>query len=134
MLIQKIQKKQCPRCGARMILQTNSRNGSQFWGCARYPKCNCTVNILELIPGEKCPRCGKPLRRIRMSTKLHKAYSFLGCVGYHDKDNKCNYSRPYNGEISIPSDGTSSNAYLSDMEEAIEDLLKLVREVKCDGI
>ncbi len=34
--------KQCPQCGAEMVLRTARRGanaGNQFWGCSNYPKC-----------------------------------------------------------------------------------------------
>lgn len=32
----------CPRCGFSMRLRTNSKDGSKFWGCPRYPDCRGT--------------------------------------------------------------------------------------------
>lgn len=29
----------CPRCGQPMVLRTNRKDSSQFWGCRGYPKC-----------------------------------------------------------------------------------------------
>ena len=40
--------KLCPTCGAEMILRTAKRGtnaGNQFWGCSKYPKCRCIVNL-----------------------------------------------------------------------------------------
>ena len=37
----------CPQCGGSMILRTAKRgakSGSQFWGCAGYPRCRVTRN------------------------------------------------------------------------------------------
>lgn len=34
----------CPNCGARMILRTNKKDGSRFWGCSRYPECKTIIN------------------------------------------------------------------------------------------
>jgi hypothetical protein len=36
------QTRQCPKCGADMVLRTARRGakaGSQFWGCSNYPRC-----------------------------------------------------------------------------------------------
>lgn len=32
----------CPRCRTGMVLRTNRKDGSQFWGCPRYPGCRGT--------------------------------------------------------------------------------------------
>ena len=32
----------CPKCGGKLVLRTNRKDGSQFWGCSNYPKCNFT--------------------------------------------------------------------------------------------
>jgi hypothetical protein len=29
----------CPQCGTIMVLRTSRKDGSQFWGCPRYPAC-----------------------------------------------------------------------------------------------
>jgi hypothetical protein len=29
----------CPRCGEEMALRTSRKDGSQFWGCPKYPAC-----------------------------------------------------------------------------------------------
>ena len=38
----------CPQCGKPMLkrtIQRGSQQGSQFWGCSDYPKCNGTRNL-----------------------------------------------------------------------------------------
>lgn len=40
----------CPKCGEPMALRTarkGFRQGSRFWGCSAYPKCNGTRQVLE---------------------------------------------------------------------------------------
>jgi hypothetical protein len=32
----------CPRCGSVMALRTSRKDGSQFWGCPKYPACRGT--------------------------------------------------------------------------------------------
>jgi ssDNA-binding Zn-finger/Zn-ribbon topoisomerase 1 len=32
----------CPKCSSPMILRTNSKTGSQFYGCSKFPKCTGT--------------------------------------------------------------------------------------------
>jgi len=35
----------CPRCAAPMILRTNRRDQSRFWGCPKYPSCKGARNV-----------------------------------------------------------------------------------------
>ncbi len=35
----------CPRCGAQMVLRTSRKDGSQFWGCPKYPDCRGTRQV-----------------------------------------------------------------------------------------
>jgi restriction system protein len=35
----------CPRCGAAMVLRTSRKDGSQFWGCPKYPACRGTRQV-----------------------------------------------------------------------------------------
>lgn len=35
----------CPRCGGRMTIKTNSKLGTQFFGCINFPSCKKTINI-----------------------------------------------------------------------------------------
>ena len=37
--------KECPKCGSRMKVRRNSKDGSKFWGCSGYPTCKHTENI-----------------------------------------------------------------------------------------
>ncbi|TAA41888.1 nuclease [Corallincola spongiicola] len=40
--------KQCPRCGAAMVLRKAKRGanaGNEFWGCGDYPKCRAVLDI-----------------------------------------------------------------------------------------
>lgn len=32
----------CPKCGGRLVLRTNRKDGSQFYGCSNYPRCRYT--------------------------------------------------------------------------------------------
>lgn len=36
----------CPKCGSSMKLR-ESKNGNEFWGCSKFPKCRGTKNITE---------------------------------------------------------------------------------------
>ena len=35
----------CPKCGSALILRTQRKDGSRFWGCSSYPKCWHTAPI-----------------------------------------------------------------------------------------
>ena len=35
----------CPSCEGPMILRTNRRDGTSFWGCRRYPACRGTRDV-----------------------------------------------------------------------------------------
>lgn len=32
----------CDRCGGKMVVRTNRKNGNKFYGCTRFPKCKST--------------------------------------------------------------------------------------------
>lgn len=69
----------CPQCGGYLLIR-KSRQGSEFYGCEKYPKCKFT-RPMEL--GLKCPRpdCGGNL-----VTKLAKRRRFIGCDKYPECD------------------------------------------------
>jgi len=53
----------CPACGEGMVLRTarkGSRAGSQFWGCAGYPRCTGTRPFTEPAPAPAPPRRPRP--------------------------------------------------------------------------
>ena len=35
----------CPKCGARLKLRKNSKEGNCFWGCSKYPNCDYTCSF-----------------------------------------------------------------------------------------
>lgn len=43
----------CPECGRRMVQRTNKTEGTPFFGCTGYPKCNHTYSWLDIYPNEK---------------------------------------------------------------------------------
>ena len=43
----------CPSCGEAMVLRTNRRDGSSFWGCRKYPACTGTRDIGEDLPDSR---------------------------------------------------------------------------------
>jgi predicted RNA-binding Zn-ribbon protein involved in translation (DUF1610 family) len=36
----------CPKCGAALTLRKSRKDGSQFWGCPKYPACRGTRGII----------------------------------------------------------------------------------------
>lgn len=37
----------CPKCKAEMVLRTNRRDNSLFWGCSNYPACTGTIRYVD---------------------------------------------------------------------------------------
>lgn len=35
----------CPKCGKMLVIRTNRKDGSKFYGCSSYPKCTYTRNV-----------------------------------------------------------------------------------------
>jgi len=80
----------CPSCKQHNLLIRFGKAG-EFLGCAGYPECSFTSNFkrqedgtIELITAEptplldeKCPNCGKPLRKLK-----GKFGDFIACSGY----------------------------------------------------
>lgn len=76
--------KKCPECGASLRLMRNSRDGSQFYGCTRYPACGYTRNANGGPSASKpskaeCPKCGAPLKEL---TNRMDGSIFYGCTRY----------------------------------------------------
>lgn len=46
-LLEIIERPCCPRCGNRLILRKNSKDGNHFWGCVEWPDCEYTANSLD---------------------------------------------------------------------------------------
>ena len=39
-----VRKLRCPVCGAEMVIRSNKSNRNRFYGCTKYPECNCTMS------------------------------------------------------------------------------------------
>lgn len=85
--------KRCPRCGAELKLLKNSKDGSNFYGCSRYPSCRFTRSASSGASARsgskgsmKCPRCGAPLKEM---TNRKDGSVFYGCTRYPS----CKYTR-----------------------------------------
>jgi len=80
---QKISDKQCPKCGAQLVVK-NSRNG-EFLSCPNFPDCKHS----EPLDGETrketdeiCEKCGSKMLLI-----THGKNKFLGCSRYPECEN-----------------------------------------------
>lgn len=38
-------KRVCPDCGADLVLRTNHRSETEFYGCSDYPRCTFTMPV-----------------------------------------------------------------------------------------
>jgi ssDNA-binding Zn-finger/Zn-ribbon topoisomerase 1 len=45
----------CPICGAVMVARINSEDGTEFWGCSRFPSCQGT-RAIDAKKGDQGPR------------------------------------------------------------------------------
>jgi DNA topoisomerase-1 len=78
----------CPKCGGK-LLERYSLYG-KFAGCASYPDCDYTRDLLsDVFPdrgpedaGRDCPLCGKPL----VYRTSRRGERFIGCTGYPECD------------------------------------------------
>ena len=43
----------CPICAGPMVPRTNSREGTKFWGCKSFPRCNGTRDSMGLSKDER---------------------------------------------------------------------------------
>ncbi|HXW86088.1 MAG TPA: type I DNA topoisomerase [Candidatus Bathyarchaeia archaeon] len=100
---------ECPQCKKGMLAIRFGKAG-EFLGCSLYPECTFTSNFTRDEQGkivitkpeapqlleEKCPQCGKPLRKLR-----GKFGDFVACSGYPEckyiKQNKADFPCPLCG-------------------------------------
>lgn len=92
--------KKCPKCGAPLRLLRNPKDGSQFYGCTRYPACKYTVSARggshqsslqnrakkENANVPRCPKCGAELLERKNG---RDGTVFYGCARYPE----CRYTR-----------------------------------------
>lgn len=36
----------CPECKAKMVIRSNKKDNSKFWGCPNFPKCKGTRDVM----------------------------------------------------------------------------------------
>lgn len=99
----------CPKCKKHKLAIRFGKAG-EFLGCLGYPNCDFTTNFkrnekgdIELVEAaqpelldEKCPQCGKKLRRL-----VGKFGPFIACSGYPD----CKYIHHVKANFKCPLDG-----------------------------
>ncbi len=98
----------CPKCKKQKLNIRFGRSG-EFLGCPGFPDCDFTSNFERTESGEikivkteppkllkeKCPKCGKPMR------KLHGRFGeFIACSGYPD----CKYIKQEIAGFPCPED------------------------------
>ncbi|MCS7022389.1 MAG: type I DNA topoisomerase [Gemmataceae bacterium] len=78
------------KCQYRQVLD-------EFWGpfSEELKKADAEMEPARMLTDEPCPKCGRPLEK-RYSPKTGSY--FLGCSGWKDKDNPCQYKRGSNGQ------------------------------------
>ncbi|MDX1663674.1 MAG: type I DNA topoisomerase [Candidatus Promineifilaceae bacterium] len=76
----------CPECGGDLLYR-HGRYG-RFIGCANFPECRYTEQILEKI-GIDCPECGGDI----VVKKTRRGRTFYGCANYPDCE-WTNWKRP----------------------------------------
>jgi DNA topoisomerase-1 len=99
----------CPQCKKGLLAIRFGKTG-EFLGCSLYPECTYTTNFTRDETGkiiittpeapqfieEKCPQCGKQLRKLR-----GKFGDFVACSGYPEckyiKQNKADFPCPLCG-------------------------------------
>ncbi len=99
----------CPLCKKHKLAMRFGKSG-EFLGCLGYPECKFTSNFKRDEAGvihltkleepqlldEKCPLCGKPLRRV-----IGKFGPFIACSGYPE----CKYIHENKAGFKCPLDG-----------------------------
>lgn len=38
-------KRTCPDCSSELVIRTNRKTQTEFWGCSRFPECAYTTEI-----------------------------------------------------------------------------------------
>lgn len=48
-----LQNVKCPNCNGPMAPRTNKNDGTKFWGCKSYPRCNGTRDSMGMSKADK---------------------------------------------------------------------------------
>lgn len=100
---------ECPECHKHKLAIRFGKSG-EFLGCLGFPECSFTSNfqrdekgVIQLVKAEKpvlldekCPNCGKPLRKV-----IGKYGEFVACSGYPE----CTYIKREVADIPCPKCG-----------------------------
>ena len=78
----------CPRCKTgRLVLRTNERDGTRFYGCSNYPYCNYSIDDMVAVSrNKKCRQCGD-----FMIFRKGRYGAFFGCHNYP----RCQHTEEY---------------------------------------
>ena len=69
----------CPICNGIMTIKTNRRDGSQFWGCSRFPACRGTRKYGE--PTQKSATIDEPIWFISRARAAKAKVEFVQSLG-----------------------------------------------------
>ncbi len=82
----------CDVCGRQMVVK--SGRFGRFLACPGYPECTFTKPLVVAMPG-RCPLCGgRLMKRVGVSKKTNKQYTYYCCEHMSDKDEstKCAFT------------------------------------------
>jgi DNA helicase IV len=70
----------CPYCKTgKLVIRTNSEDGTKFLGCSHYPNCNQTFNNIEILESANfCTCCSSGF----LIKKNGRHGNYLGCTNY----------------------------------------------------
>ena len=82
----------CDVCGRQMVVK--SGRFGRFLACPGYPECTFTKPLVVAMPG-RCPLCGgRLMKRVGVSKKTGKQYTYYCCEHMSDRDEskKCSFT------------------------------------------
>ena len=82
----------CDVCGRQMVVK--SGRFGRFLACPGYPECTFTKPLVVAMPG-RCPVCGgRLMKRVGVSKKTNKQYTYYCCEFFSSKDEskRCSFT------------------------------------------